>query len=514
MQLDATRLGVLRDAVNYVFEYPYGCMEQRSSFVMPLVAFGDYIKVFGLESEVKNPKSVVKKEIKSWAKVQQKDGGFPYWPDGNESSLFVSTRIGEIIALAEEKGIPLSDTIDRKALTNYIQSESHVRFTDYKTSGWSNYMCAYSDYVVQRLGQSVADSELKEIAEAQCTDLSSLAYCALTYLEKGEKGKAKDIAKKIRRYTKYSTRGIDLTSMQKEFSYWSFFNDKSEDYALLLQLFSKLDPENDINQHILYELLELVRAGNGYWKSTAVTARVLCAIDVYIRANNLKDTNFTAEALLDGKKIVDGKFKGLGADPVERTVDFAEDPVKSTPHDKEVPLTFSKKGEGTLFYTASMKYAIPASEQEPRDEGICMYTEITDVKTGEVIDANKLVAGKVYREKVYVVSTRDREFVAVRAPIPAGCEIMNAAFVTTGTFPKPETQEKNYEDENYGLSHQAIYDSEVQYFWNLFPKGNQQVEFLFRAARKGTYNTPSGTAECMYQPEVFGRTAGKIWTIE
>jgi uncharacterized protein YfaS (alpha-2-macroglobulin family) len=534
VQLDATRLGALHDAVNYVFMYPYGCMEQRSSFVLPLVAFGDYIKVFGLESEVKKPFAVAKREIKTWGKVQHANGGFPYWPDGSRENLDVSIRIGEILALCEEKGISTKDSVDREKLAEYIQSTIQSRDKEYKTNSWENYEYAYAQYVIQRLGVTVSDSDIKEVAEGKGADISSLAFCGLTYVEKGELGKAKDIAKKIRRYTKYSTRGIDITSMQKEFEYWSFFNDKSEDYALVLQLFSKLSPEDDINQYLMYELLEFERAGNGYWKSTAVTARVLSAIDVYIRANDLKDTNFTAEALLNGKKFVEGKFKGLGAEPVDKTVDFNEEPVVSQKRGAELPLTFTKKGTGSLFYTASMKYAVPAKDQYARDEGICLYTEITDVKTGEVVDKDKLVAGTVYRERVFVTSTRDREYVAVRAPIPAGCEVMNATFVTTGTIPQQKAEDTQkpdgevdvysddgwiyssyrFEDANYGLSHQAIYDSEVQYFWDIFPKGNQQVEFLFRAARKGTYNTPSGTAECMYQPEVFGRSAGAVWTIE
>jgi len=534
VQLDATRLGVLREAVQYVFLYPYGCMEQRSSFVMPLTAFGNYIKVFGLESEVHNPASVVKKEVKSWAKVQHADGGFPYWPDDSKSDLFVSTRIGEIIALGDEKGMSLSKLINANALAEYIQTKLNEVPKDMKTSGWYTYSAAYGYYVIQRLGKDVSDRDIKTIAESKSGDISSTAWCALTYYEKGEKGKAEALAKKIRQYTKYSTRGIDITSMQGGFDYWSYYNDKCEDYALLLHLFSKIAPSDDINQHIVYELLEFERAGNhGYWKSTAVTSRVLSAIDVYIRANNLQDTNFTAEALLDGKKFVEGKFKGAGATPAEKRVDFAEEPVKEMKRGKELSLTFSKKGTGRLFYTASMKYAIPPAKQTALENGICIYTIITDVKTGEIIDDTKLTAGTVYREKVFVTTTKDCEFVAVRAPIPAGCEVMNAAFVTTGTYPSKNEQEENpdaemdvysedgwdysdywYEDSNYGLSHQTIYDDEVQYFWNIFPKGNQQVEFLFRATRKGTYNTPSGTAECMYQPEIFGRTAGKVWTIE
>lgn len=532
VQLDSTRLGVLRSAVDYVFRYPYGCLEQRSSFVLPLISFGDYIDIFGLESEVKKPLDVAAKEITSWGKAQKEDGGFPYWPDGNYSDFNVSLRIGEILALAKEKKISFESKINTAALSSFIQVKKQSLVAKYHDSGWTNYASAYANYVLSRLGGQVSESDIKNVADSKYADISSLAFCALTYYQLGKKSQAEQIAKKIRSYTKYSTRGIDVTSMQGEFESWSYFNDKSEDYALLLQLFSTLDPQNDINQHLLFELLEFERAGNGYWKSTAVTSRVLCAIDVYIRANNLEDNNFTAEVLLDGKKLADGKFKGLGAKPVDKSIDFAEEPVKSMKREKELPLVFSKKGTGTLFYTASMKYAVPAEEQYARDEGICIFTEITDVKTGEVVDGDTLVAGNVYREKVFVVSTRDREYVAVRAPIPSGCEVMNAAFVTTGTFPQ-KTQEKDpdasvdvysddgwdysdywYEDPNYGLSHQAIYDNEVQYFWDLFAKGNQQVEFLFRATRKGTYATPSSTAECMYQPEVFGRSAGKVWTIE
>ena len=159
-----------------------------------------------------------------------------------------------------------------------------------------------------------------------------------------------------------------------------------------------------------------------------------------------------------------------------------------------------------------------------------LFTEITDVKTGEVVTSNDLVSGRVYKEKVFISSTRNREYVAVRAPVPAGCEIMNAAFVTTGSIPDAESEKHNdyyddygyddydydsyYRNYNWGLSYQGIYDSEVQYFWDYFPRGFQKVEFMFRASRCGNYNTPSATAECMYQEEIFGRSNGKVWTIK
>ncbi|MBQ8561329.1 MAG: hypothetical protein IJ441_07090, partial [Spirochaetaceae bacterium] len=67
---------------------------------------------------------------------------------------------------------------------------------------------------------------------------------------------------------------------------------------------------------------------------------------------------------------------------------------------------------------------------------------------------------------------------------------------------------------NFGLSSRVIYDNEVQYFWDAFRRGRQQVEFLFRPVRSGAFTVPSAQAECMYEPEIFGRTQGAVVVIQ
>jgi uncharacterized protein YfaS (alpha-2-macroglobulin family) len=64
------------------------------------------------------------------------------------------------------------------------------------------------------------------------------------------------------------------------------------------------------------------------------------------------------------------------------------------------------------------------------------------------------------------------------------------------------------------LSHQVIMDNEIQYFWDRFYKGETTVSFLFRTSRRGVYPTPPVQAECMYEPEIFGRSQGLLYTIE
>jgi uncharacterized protein YfaS (alpha-2-macroglobulin family) len=53
-------------------------------------------------------------------------------------------------------------------------------------------------------------------------------------------------------------------------------------------------------------------------------------------------------------------------------------------------------------------------------------------------------------------------------------------------------------------------DDEIRFHWDSFPAGRQEVEFRFRAVMPGIYPTPPSQAECMYEPEVFGRAAGEL----
>ncbi len=511
LQLDSSRLGTLSSAVEYLFHYPYGCLEQRSSAIMPLVAFGKYIKTFGLQSEVADPVQVAAKEIASWADVQKADGGFPYWKDGRESSLAVSLRIAEIIALAKEKSIPLPDKLSVEKLADYIQHEiAQLK----KENCW--YPCAYADYVLARLGKKVPQSELEAII-AEKVGVSEKAFAGLAALALGNRELAQKAADSLKNMMSLTARGASFETASP-WDCWYFYRGNAERYALALHLFTALNAEDRYNGHLVYELLQMQRAGKGRWESTAMTSRVLIALDAYIRTNKLEETDFSAEMLLDGKSMLGGKFKGLGSQPVEGTMtNLQKDFSTASP----LPLVISKKGRGNLFYTVSLSYALPAEEQKARDEGICVYTEITDARTGKKVTEKTLASGTIYRATVHVSTTKERSFVAVRAPLPAGCEILNAAFVTTASLP-PVAKAGQAErtgwagrwHSRYSMSHQDVYDAEIRSFWDYLPIGSQTFTFLFRAQRKGLYQSPGVSAECMYEPEIFGRSTGALWRIE
>ena len=512
--LDSTKLAPLSSAVDYVFTYPYGCLEQRSAKLLPLIAFKDYISVFNLKSEINDIDKFILDELSEWKKSQLPDGSFPYWPSSTESSFFVSARIAEILSVAMEKGINVSEIIDIPSLKEYLSKEISKTLN----SGHSIKSYAYAIYALTRLGKTVSESEIDFIVKNEKSDFPELCYAGLSYHYNRNDEKAKNIAKTLFKYIRQTPRGIDITQIHENYFWWCFSDKNTENLALALQFFSETDSENYITEKLLHSLLTHESAKKGYYKSTSSTARIFLSVSSFIENKNLEETDLTSSLSLNEKNLGAYDFKGLDSSPVEIKAEFTSDIIKALPKEQEIPVQFTKEGKGSLYYTMLMKYAILPEEQTSRDEGFSIYTEIYDTETGKKVSKDTLEIGKTYKETVCISTTKDREFAAVRIPVPCGAEILNAAFSTTGeVIEKSEKTKKSadFKDANKtSLSNQAIYANEVQYFWNFFAKGAKTVEFYFRTSRKGTYQTPSSSATCMYEEEIFGRTDGKIWTIK
>ena len=542
--LDATRLGLLGGAVKYLFEYPYGCLEQQSSRVLPLVVFEDYIDVFGLESEVTDIRKCVKSYFQTWKNCQHADGGFGYWPTAYYSNLFVSSRIAHIYALAKKRGYSDKDLgVDINKLCDYIYEETEslgkkaelrVRSqSQYERIAlyYSDYCRAFSYYVLALNGKPVADTMLNSILNRDRQDIAALALIGLASIEKDGTNSfnAKEAARIIRTYTRPTTRGIDITNPNAPKWAYAYYGDEAENLALTLQLFTQLDKDDEINTRLVYSLLSNQRAG--YWKNTATTARVLDAIHTVIKTNNLDKTNLNATALFNKGEFAKGEFKGAAAKPVTVTVPFDDAKIASVKKDTELPLDFSKKGKGSLYYTTTLRYAIPEELQTPKDMGLGIVMQLYDNATGEEIKANgenttiELESGRTYKVKLTLSSSYDRDFIALRAPVPSGAEILDATFVTSPDAAENASGQGQYSSDRddysgyfYGsdhyMSNQAIYNAEIQFFWDSFGKGKTTAEFKFRAVRRGVFPTPPVNAECMYEPEIFGRTGGVLYTIK
>lgn len=518
LTLDATRLGVLGSSVKYLFDYPYGCLEQQSSRILPLVSFDKYIDIFGMDSKVGNIKDCVKSWTKNWKDYQHADGGFGYWPESLTSSDFVSLRILYIYALAMQRGYSPEDIpLNLESLKKYVASATKNYTTTYAASNYYNYDKAFACYVFSLLKDKSLDSIRNELySKVDSITLDAAAYLSLAYANTGSKSdfeKAKLINDKIRPYLQPDQRGVTLSKKARS-GFWFCYQNETVQYAAILSAFATVNPDDGMVDRLIYTLLK--KQSRGYWQNTITTSTVLESIYTYIQKRNLDATDYNASASLNGRQLIKKSFTGAGAKPETLTLPFEDEFVSSLQRDKAIPLVFEKEGKGYLFYTAEMKYALPDEAQAARNEGLNITYEIRDFENDELINVAKdtadltLQSGKIYKAKLIIQTSRSREYVALRAPIPSGAEILDSTLVTNGSA----AQSNSTQSWHSRVSHKNITDNEVQFFWDQMNTGRYTVDFTFRAARRGIYPTPPVQGECMYEPEVFGRSDGYLFVIE
>jgi uncharacterized protein YfaS (alpha-2-macroglobulin family) len=502
LSVSASRLALLKESVTYLLDYPYGCLEQRSARLLPLIAFGDHIDAFGLETNVANIEQLVNDELNLIANNQLADGSFPYWPGGRNGDFYVTLRIAHILQLAKEKGYALPDSIDTRSALNYLSSSDYAR--RYVRNNY--FLYGYTLWVRAMYGENIG-SEISDFVNlGDKIGISGQGFAGMAALEINRRTIANDAKNEIRRFIRPGTRTLDITdTYESTESYWGYDTNK---YALALMLHHALEPNSDMTTRLANSLIEHQRSGT--WGNTAANYWAILAYSAIIDAETKTETDFVSSTSLGETLLQNAVFTSYGGVPVSNLFPFDESPLQNISRDTLLPLRIEKDGPGNLYYTASLTYGIASELAQARDEGISVFAETYD-EDGNEITNGLLVAGKTYTRKAVISTSRARTHVALRMPIPSGAEIIDAVFVTSSTEAPREDDQNEYDWYNYVEPPlQFVMNDEVQFHWGYFKQGLQEVEFRFRAVMPGIYPVPAASAECMYEAEVFGRSNGEL----
>ena len=94
----------------YLLQYPYGCVEQTSSKVLPLAALRGLIEK-GLIPDIRTAQTdkYLRAGVTRLLKMQTESGGFGYWP-GNKSPHRAGTLYAmAALSIAKENGMNVPD---------------------------------------------------------------------------------------------------------------------------------------------------------------------------------------------------------------------------------------------------------------------------------------------------------------------------------------------------------------------------------------------------------------------
>ena len=114
--------------MDQLVEYPYGCVEQLSSRLVPFVATREVERVFG---QPPHPDQVVTDTVAKIEALQAPSGGFLYWPNATCPYAWPSIYAALALARAEEMDYPVHKDVlvrARRYLASIAAGESTIQY--------------------------------------------------------------------------------------------------------------------------------------------------------------------------------------------------------------------------------------------------------------------------------------------------------------------------------------------------------------------------------------------------
>ena len=140
--------------------------------------------------------------------------------------------------------------------------------------------------------------------------------------------------------------------------------------------------------------------------------------------------DFVGTVTLGSDALTRETFQGRSTEAkVQRRADRSPDPRRAGPG--RCRLVFTKERPGHVFYMLRLRYAADVMLHEPLDQGF-LSSARTRCRTARA-RSTSFKAGDLIEVTLRIRNTKERRFVAVTDPIPAGTEPVESWFATTAT---------------------------------------------------------------------------------
>ena len=510
LRLASTALVGLDGALDYLFDYPYGCLEQRTSRVRPLVIAGPLLEAFDLTALDGSRDTVVREWINGLAQYRVRDG-FGLWAGARQPNWFTTAYTVLALTDAEAAGYDVPDRL-LQDVTDGL--ERAVRQGDMQPRYLSD--AAWADtramllYTLARRGH-VLESELNALAQEPPPGIegTSLLLRALIAADSPALNRFREpLANRIRNRIRVEATRAYLQAPSGSDYGWIFSSDVRAT-AFGLTALIEHNPDGDL-QPIAERMVRYLmdERQNGHWASTQDNAAAVDAFRAYVDAYEQATPDFAATVQLAGKRVLSAAFRGRSLRTAADTLSLAQIPAT-----RDLPLRVQKDGTGRLYYTLRLS----TYTQEPvtaRSQGLTVQREMQPLDDAGNPDGPWMASGDeitlppgtLVRIRLRIATPADRNYVVVDDALPAGLEPINAAFATANASVLQAAEAG--QDRWWGsFNHTETRDDRVLLFADYLRSGEHTYTYVARATTPGTYVHPPVEAEMMYAPETRGRTA-------
>jgi alpha-2-macroglobulin len=465
----------LASRLQYLMQYPYGCVEQTTSSAFPQL----YVdKIMNLdEGKKKFIASNVKAAIDRLKMFQTPTGGFGYWQGEDAPDLWATNYVGHFLLEAKQMGYALPPTM----LENWIkhQQQNAKRWNPVAQStegGWRDesrdLTQAYRLYTLA-LAKNPEAGAMNILREKQNLSVAARWALASAYSLAGKPEVAKQLVNNI----------ATTIPKYREISYT--FGSELRDQAMILESLVLMGNTTQAVQ-VAREVSQKLSSGD--WYGTQSVAYGLLSMAKFA-GKTQAGSEFAFAYTINGKS---GNFKSTA--PIAQ-IDMPTNATNS--------LSVKNTGKNPLFISVVLrgKPAVGDTGEQPIASNLNMKIEYKTTK-GEPLDPSTLRQGTDFIAEVTVAnpSTLGKNYkeMALSQVFPSGWEILNSRMDKVQGW--NNTTVPRYQD---------IRDDRVNTFFDL-PQGKSHTyRVQLNAAYLGRYYLPAQQCEAMYDNSISARQTGR-----
>jgi alpha-2-macroglobulin len=460
----------LQKRLSYLIEYPHGCIEQTTSAVFPqlvlnqLTDLDDYKKA----QVDKN----IKAGISKLQNFQRPDGGFSYWPGGNESDEWGTNYAGHFLIEAQASGYFVSEYLLQQ-WKNYQRGKANSWVPSTTNFYGGDLSQSYRLYTLA-LAKAPELGAMNRLKEFKYLSAEAKWRLAAAYKLAGQDNTALDLISGL------------PTSFDPRPSPGITFGSDLRDQAMVLETLTIMGKKAKAA-----ELLPVIaaRLSQDSWYSTQTTAYALIAIAKYC-GKNPSGAKIQATAVIDGKAV----------------------DINSASYIRQVPVLFknaasnivlSNKGSNTLYVRLiTQGQPLAGDSLKVNNNPAVLNMSVSYVsQDGKAIDVNSLSQGTDFVAKVIIKNPGKRGYytqMALSQIFPSGWEILNARMLGgEGAF---KSSSSTYQD---------IRDDRVYTYFNIGVNETLTYYVQLNASYLGRYFLPGTYCEAMYDNSITAGVNGK-----
>ncbi len=473
VSISNSRIFELREGVGELLHYPYGCVEQTTSSMLPWLGLRDFRDVLPeLKRTDAEFETVLEKGVARLFSMQTSNGGLAYWPGGHTADFWGSAYGALGLVMAQRAGVEVDES-DLKRLLDYLSKE--LRGAADSNDKWQLSPRALACYALAFAGRPEAAYHEALFKKRDLLTQESRALLALAALE--TKGGAK-MADTL----------LKMQDKAVEEDFW--FGSVARAQGVRLLAWSKLAPKSAGTDAIAAALFDA--RTDGHWMTTQGNAWAVLGLAEYIRRTETNRKEVKG-SLVSGAEPANFDLAAKGA--------FFE---KEFSFDAAKAITLRNPGKGRIFTHVKVESQPKTLVAERKDRGYSItrtYQRINDDGSLSPLDEAR-VGDRVLVTLDFVAPGR-ASYVAIDDPLPAVFEAVNPEF-------KSQAMAGRELSNVFASDFTELRDDRALFFSNSMWPGKHQIRYLARVRATGTATAPPAKIEEMYHPDRFGLSASLV----